>query len=119
AADSGAGSLLLPRPLHDDRLRRRRPGPWLASARGDRGPRGDHSDRLVDGVRVRGREPHVRALAAGARRGLTTARAPRAHLETGIVRVGIVWGVPSVSRISMSECRRRNASLLGPSSAAM
>ena len=55
-----------PHHLHDDRLRRRRSRARLAGAGGDRGPRGDPAHGLVDGVRVRGREPHVRALEAGA-----------------------------------------------------
>jgi alpha-beta hydrolase superfamily lysophospholipase len=42
-----------------------------------------------------------------------------AHLATGIVRAGVVCGEPSTIRMPMSICRRRNASLLGPSSAAM
>ena len=57
---------LLHHHLHDRRLRRRRPRPSLAIAGRDRGPHGYHTGRMVDGVRVRGREPHVRALAAGA-----------------------------------------------------
>src|SRR4029453_7665121 len=80
AADPGGGGVLLPRHVHHDRVRRCRPRAWLADAGGDRGPHGSPAGRVVDGVRVRGRAPHVRALAAGARRVLTIAHvSPRPH----------------------------------------
>src|SRR5262249_55462526 len=91
AFDAREGSLLLHHHLHDGRLRRCRPRPWLAGTRRDRGPHGHHPGRLVDGVRVRDREPYVRALATGAR-GVLMACMPRGP------RVGAGYGRSSWSR---------------------
>src|SRR4030095_16288282 len=72
AADAGDRHLSLARHLHHDWLWRRRPESRLAGADWDRGPHRTLAGGLVDGVCVRGREPHVRALAADARRALRT-----------------------------------------------
>lgn len=60
-------------------------GPGWRVLVGDRRPHRDPARRLVDGVRLRGRESDVRALAAGARRVVTRAleRSPRRHTCRG------------------------------------
>src|SRR5262249_34303850 len=108
AADPGDRGLLLHHHLHDGRLRRRGSRPWLARAGRDRGPHGPHPGRLVDGVRIRGRRPHVRALAAGARavlRALPRARAWRSPARDR----SATWDAPATPTgrlVSAGACTR-------------